>query len=296
MRLLEVLRPEHVIIPLVADTLRGAVVALIGRLAESGVVIRPERLAGVIADERIRDVVHVGDRVLLPHFRTDAVDRLVVAIGVATDPLRIRPEQEVGRERIVFLVLSPPEASGDYLQVVASLARALRDPETVDRLLSAEKPDDILAIPEIREMAVHPQLLVRDVMTQQAFRVMPDTPVRELMDLMIRHQLKVVPVVGEKREVLGVVSDRDILRHMLPAIGRIGAGDALTRQENAALYAVPARDVMSRSVMCISEDQPLSEVVSTMINKDVERMPVVHGGRLTGFLTRGDVVRKLFTT
>src|SRR5690606_11498840 len=160
MRLLEVLRPQHVIIPLAADTLRAAVVALVGRLAETGTVARPEKLAHVIADERIRDVVHVGDRVLLPHFRTDAVERLAVAIGIAPAPLRIRPEQGVGSEQIVFLVLAPPEASSDYLQVVASLARALRDQETVDRLLAAKSPDDILAIPEIRELAVHPQLLV----------------------------------------------------------------------------------------------------------------------------------------
>jgi CBS domain-containing protein len=47
--------------------------------------------------------------------------------------------------------------------------------------------------------------------------------------------------------------------------------------------------------MCISEDQTISEVVSTMINKDVERLPVVQEGKLTGFLTRADVLRKLFS-
>ena len=46
--------------------------------------------------------------------------------------------------------------------------------------------------------------------------------------------------------------------------------------------------------MCISEDQGLAEVVSIMINKDVERIPVVSEGKLTGFLTRGDILRKLF--
>jgi CBS domain-containing membrane protein len=116
-----------------------------------------------------------------------------------------------------------------------------------------------------------------------------------LLDLMGRHQLKAVPVVGEKREVLGVVTDRDILRHLLPAIGRAGAGERLADAEDETLYTTPVRDIMSRSVMCISEDQTLSEVVATMINKDVERLPVVHEGRLTGFITRTDVLRKLFT-
>ena len=61
-----------------------------------------------------------------------------------------------------------------------------------------------------------------------------------------------------------------------------------------AVGQLTVRDIMSRSVMCISEDQGLAEVASVMVNKDVERLPVVHEGKLTGFLTRGDILRKLF--
>lgn len=296
MRLLEALRPEHVIVPLESESLRAAVSALIERMTASGAIARPERLKTVMAEERIRDVVHVGDRVLLPHFRTDAVTRLVVAVGIALEPLRVRAEQAPGNERVVILVLAPPEAPADYLQVVAALARALRNSSTVDRLLEAKAPADVLAIPEISELTIHPQLLVRDVMTQRVYRVMPETPVREVIDLMRRNQVKVLPVVGEKREVLGVVSDRDILRHLLPVVGRIGGGNSVANSNKEALYDTPVRDIMSRSVMCVSEEQTLSDVVSTMITKDVERMPVVQAGQLTGFLTRADVVRKLFST
>ncbi|MEX2584494.1 MAG: CBS domain-containing protein [Gemmatimonadota bacterium] len=295
MRLLDVLRSEHVVAPLAADTLRGAVLSLVQRLVESGAIARPERLERLLADERIRDVVHVGDRVLLPHLRTDAVDRVVVAIGLAPKPLKIGGVAERGAEQVVVLVLAPPEASNQYLQIVAALARALRSDGMVDRLLAAPSAQEVLALPEIHDLTVQPRLAVRDVMTPRVFRVYPDTPVRELLDLMGRHQLKAIPVIGEKREVLGVVNDRDVLRHLLPAIGRAGAGDGAAGEQDDALYEVPVREIMTRSVMCISEDQTLSEVVSTMINKDVERLPVVHEGKLTGFLTRTDVLRKLFT-
>jgi CBS domain-containing protein len=53
------------------------------------------------------------------------------------------------------------------------------------------------------------------------------------------------------------------------------------------------RDVMTRQVLCVSPDQPLAEVASLMSNKDVERVPVVIDGKLVGFLTRGDIVRRL---
>ena len=50
---------------------------------------------------------------------------------------------------------------------------------------------------------------------------------------------------------------------------------------------------MTRQVLCVSPDQPLAEVASLMVNKDTARVPVVREGRVVGFLTRGDIVRKL---
>src|SRR3712207_3883966 len=108
MRLTEVLRPEHVIAPLKADTFRAAVMALVQQLVDTGAVAHPERLDRLTADDRIRDVVHVGDRVLLPHLRTDAVADLVVALGVSPTPLRIAPGQPGGGEQVVVLVRAPP--------------------------------------------------------------------------------------------------------------------------------------------------------------------------------------------
>jgi CBS domain-containing protein len=295
MRLLEVLPPEHIVAPLATETLRAAVIALVQRLVETGAIARPDRLERLLTDQRVRDVVHVGDRVLLPHLRTDAVDHLVVAMGVSPTPIQVAAAGEPPREHIVVLVLAPPESANRYLQVVAALARALRSDSVVDRLIAARSPDEVLEIPEIRDLSVPPRLAVRDIMTQRVFRVYPDTPVRELLELMGRHQLKAVPVIGEKREVLGVVTDRDVLRHLLPVIGRTGEGERGSADEQErTLHATPVREIMSRSVMCISEDQGLPEVVASMINKDVERLPVVHEGRLTGFLTRADVLRKLF--
>lgn len=295
MRLIEVLERDHIIAPLEANTVRAAIAELAQRLVETGVVSDPAQLERLRGHERIRDVVHIGDRVLLPHMRTDAVDRLVVALGVSPAALRTADRVEPARERVVVLVLAPPAAANLYLQMVAALARALRDDKVVDRLVQAGSPDEVLAIPELRELVVQPRLTVRDVMTQRVFRVYPDTPVRELLELVTRHELKAVPVVNEKREVLGVVTDRDLLRHLMPNTVRAGGGvrpDAAGSDQPA--FDVTVREIMSRSVMCISEDQGIPEVAGIMINKDVERLPVVSEGRLTGFLTRGDILRKLY--
>ena len=286
MRLTEILRPEHVVAPIPADTVHAAVSALAQKLIDSGAVASPERLARLFTESRIRDLIHVGDRVLLPHLRTDAVQRLVVAVGIAPVPLSTAEEAR-GTAQVVVLVLAPPSEAGLYLQTVAALAGVLRDDAVVDRLVEARSPAAVLEVPEVRAITIQPRLTVRDVMTQRVYRVGPDSTVREVLDLISEHKLSAIPVVDEDRVVLGMVSDRDLMRFLLPRMQK-------SAEIPASLREVPVREVMSRSVICVSEDQALAEVTSIMVSKDLERLPVVSEGKLTGFLTRGDILRKLF--
>jgi CBS domain-containing protein len=53
---------------------------------------------------------------------------------------------------------------------------------------------------------------------------------------------------------------------------------------------------MDRSVLCVSEDQTIADVATMMVNKDADRFPVVREGVLVGFITRGDIVRRVLGT
>lgn len=292
LRLGDVLRADHVVVPLAAATVGEAVRALAARLVESGSVRDPAALQELFDERRIRDVIHVGERVLLPHLRTEAVDELVVALGIAPHPLPVSRGDTQATAQVIVLVLAPPVAADRYLQTVAGLARVLRRDEAVDALCRAHSPDEVLALDAIWDAAIPRRLTVRDVMTPRVYRVSPDTPVRELLELFVRHRLHAVPVIGEQREVLGMVTDRDVLRHLLTVVRRAGGGEGSAEPEEVQAAEARVREIMSRSVMCISEDQGLAEVAGIMANKDVERLPVVSEGRLTGFLTRGDIIRK----
>ena len=288
MRLTEILRPAHVVAPLAAETVHGAVSQLAQRLIDTGDVVHPERLERLFTDQHVRDLIHIGGRVLLPHLRTEAVSHLAVALGVAPAPLRITEGDARGGAQVVVLVLAPPAAADLYLQTVAALARALRDDATVDQLVAARTPEEVIAVPEIGGITIQPRLTVRDVMTQRVYRVSPDDSVRAVLSLVRQHHLRAIPVVSDEREVLGMVTDRELLRHFLPGVQR------QTESSTAELRSLRVRDVMSRSVICVSEDQALAEVASIMVSKDLERLPVTNEGKLTGFLTRGDILRKLF--
>ena len=125
-RLTEILRPEHVVAPLPAASVYDAVMHLAQTLVGTGDVPHPDRLQRMFSESRVRDLIHVGDRVLLPHLRTDAVDSLQVALGIAPRPLPESPDHVGAVAQIVVLVLAPLSAADLYLQTVAALARVLR--------------------------------------------------------------------------------------------------------------------------------------------------------------------------
>ena len=112
---------------------------------------------------------------------------------------------------------------------------------------------------------------------------------------MIRARLGGLPVVDGAGQVVGMLGERELMRHLLDNYLHAG-GRAAAAAHAPTLAPAAVRDVMTRQVLCVSPDQPIADVASIMTNKDVDRVPVVRDGRLVGFLTRGDIVRKLIGT
>lgn len=302
MRLADLLSPRRVVVPLPADTWGGGIRALLDACLADGRVRDPARLEAAVRDAWPEDTLSLGPRAVLPHFRTSAVDSVVAALGVASRPMK-GPSAEAeadGGARIMLLILAPPREAAAYLQAVAAFARALARPDVVDGLHAARTPEEVLALPGLHDVRLEEELLVGDVMAPAGLALDPDMPVEAAARLLSRRGLDAAPVVAPDRVVIGLLSSRELLRHFLPAyVQRMQTGEHRPEprqrsgpgQGPAATALVGA--VMVRNVLCVSEDQSLSDVASLLANKDVPCLPVVKDGVLRGVLTRAEIVRKL---
>jgi len=126
-------------------------------------------------------------------------------------------------------------------------------------------------------------LLVEDAIEPVSHRISPDTPLEDVVDLIVRRRVGAVPVVGERSEVLGIITTGDALDQVLRG----------STTEDGMSGDLTARDVMTRSVLCVSEGQPLFEAAHMMVHKRVEQLPVVRDGELIGMITRSKVLRAL---
>ncbi|HKA59798.1 MAG TPA: CBS domain-containing protein [Gemmatimonadales bacterium] len=301
MKLQDVVELQHVVVPLTAQTVRDATERLAERLIASGVVPEANRLLAVIRNAWPEDMVTVGEHAFLPHFRTEAARKLATAVGVSLTPVRWdkAPDRSA---RIVILIIAPPRETPTYLQVVGAFARLLSDPGTVLSMLAAKTPEQLVQVGALQNVELPSHLAVRDLMTPHVVAVRPDQRLGEVARLMMDRDVRALPVVDDNGSLVGMVTHRELLKYLIP--------DYLLKTKSGKFRAVPAslaagghssadpralavKDVMSRAVLCVSEDQTLSDVANLMNNKDVDRFPVVREGVVVGFLTRADLIRRL---
>jgi CBS domain-containing protein/mannitol/fructose-specific phosphotransferase system IIA component (Ntr-type) len=290
MLLRELLPVDHIAVPLSEPRFRDATLELVHRLADAGAIRDVPAVERALIAARGRDVVAIGDQVALPHFRTDAVDQLVLGLGVAPAPLDTGETTLTTPPRIVALVLAPPEAATRYLQTVAALARLFKDEAVVARIAAARTPADVLQVPELGELRIQPDLRVRDVMAHRTEGISALATVREAVEVMLQHGWRALPVLGDRKQVIGIITEWDVMRALLPEIPSAESSAG----QPAADRPVLVKDAMTRSVLCVSEEMSLEEAAHIMINKNVEQFPVVTGGAITGMLFRGDIIKKLF--
>lgn len=146
-------------------------------------------------------------------------------------------------------------------------------------------------------------MLARDIMTHQVVTVTPDMLVPEVAKLLLEHKISGVPVVNAEHELIGIVSEGDLISKKAnlktpPVLSLLGGFIYLEspnrfETELRKVTAVKVKDLMTKKVIAVSEDTPVSEVASIMVEKKINRVPVLRRKKLVGIITRADIVRSL---
>ncbi len=141
-------------------------------------------------------------------------------------------------------------------------------------------------------------MTVRDVMTRTVVTVPPWKPLKEVAALLVEHRISGTPVVDQHGAVLGVVSEADLLVkeqgrgaiHHRRFAWLLGEAEE-TRDQEAKHDATTAADAMTSPAVTIDADRSTTAAAELMIERRVNRLPVVENGVLVGLLSRADLVR-----
>lgn len=129
-------------------------------------------------------------------------------------------------------------------------------------------------------------LRVRDVMTSELFVVEPDEPVALLHDLMNLKRIRHLPVVDADGELVGLVSERDVIRYTF------APDPDVSRPTRAVLLdSLQVGDIMTRDVETVEADDDLAVAARIMLENKFGCLPVFDEGVLAGIITEADFVR-----
>jgi CBS domain-containing protein len=137
---------------------------------------------------------------------------------------------------------------------------------------------------------------VEDVMTRDVATARTDTPLKEVAEQLSERGISGLPVLSDEGDVLGVISEADLLvKEARTAPRRPGLLswliDPADPREQLKLEARVAGEAMSRPAITIAPYASTAAAAGEMLEKGINRLPVVRSGRLIGIVTRADLVR-----
>lgn len=112
----------------------------------------------------------------------------------------------------------------------------------------------------------------------EVFAVTDTDTVASAVAMLTDKNIGAVVVKDRDGAVAGILSERDIVRHL--------------REKGAAVLAAPVGDCMTRTPHTCNPDDTVDDLMTMMTEKRVRHLPVVNAGKLLGLVSIGDVVKR----
>ncbi len=139
-----------------------------------------------------------------------------------------------------------------------------------------------------------------DLMTTDVDTVPPATPVRAIARLLASRHISSVPVLDAEGQVLGIVTEADVLRRLAGAaekprgwFGSLFASAASDAEHYTRTHGVKASDVMTTKLVSVAEDATAESIALLMEERHVKRVLVLRNGMLAGVVSRADLLAAL---
>jgi len=134
-----------------------------------------------------------------------------------------------------------------------------------------------------------PELFARQIMTTPVMTLTPKMSVEQALTYFQATQLRHLPVISSNEKVIGIISDRDILRYMTELYGNY--------QSNLTAHKISDKveHLMQFPVLTTSQQTDVRYIARLFIERRVGAMPIVTDGKLKGIITRSDILHAVMS-
>jgi CBS domain-containing membrane protein len=127
---------------------------------------------------------------------------------------------------------------------------------------------------------------VRDLMASEVITLRADENVSSFRDVLYDHGFRHVPIVDEEGNLVGLVTERDLLRNVLT-----DQADVPISVREEVMYSTQIGDIMVQDVQTVEPEDTLPHAAQIMLENKFGCVPVTDGELLVGILTESDFIR-----
>ncbi len=143
-----------------------------------------------------------------------------------------------------------------------------------------------------------------EIMISHVYKVKDSDTVRSVIEKFIEYRISGLPVVNDSNEIVGFISDGDIMRYIGRHEDRVvdnfyyafvikGDQEGFEEREQRLLQ-LNVLEIAKRKVLKVSWDETIENIAAILGKKQIKKVPVERNGVLVGIISRGDVIRNTF--
>ena len=139
-----------------------------------------------------------------------------------------------------------------------------------------------------------------DIMTSDVLSVTPDSLVADAAELILKNRITALPVVDEEGHLQGFIGESELVRAAEAEKERRGtwwlarlAAPTMDLKDLFGGSGKTVEEVMSRDILLVSENDTLQKLAAMLSMRNTKALPVVRDGKLTGIVSRIDILRYL---
>lgn len=144
----------------------------------------------------------------------------------------------------------------------------------------------------------------QDIMIREVHKVKESDTVRSAIEKFIEYGISGLPIVNDRNEIVGFLSDGDVLRYIgkhedrvvdsiyFSFVVKVDTVEFEDREKR--LLDLNVLEIAKRKVIKVSWDEEIEKIASVLGKKQIKKVPVERNGVLVGIISRGDVIRNSF--
>jgi CBS domain-containing protein len=124
------------------------------------------------------------------------------------------------------------------------------------------------------------KIKVSDYMSRNLITFSPDQSVMDVMNILIKKKISGGPVVNEKNELLGIISEGDCMKEI-----------SNSRYHNHPMQDVKVKDHMATAVETLEGKMNVFDAADKFLSSRRRRFPILENGKLVGIISQKDVLK-----